>query len=100
MFYGIEGVVAELFEGLVDEVRAELGESIVEGCGGIEGKDGEGCGIEDVACIHALGECDDGDACLLFVTHDGVVDGGGTTIFGEERGVEVYGEGVFEECGF
>ncbi len=52
--------------------------------GSVEGKDGEGGGCEDVACIHAVGECDDGGAGLGFVVHDGVVDGGGSAIFREE----------------
>ena len=68
---------------------AEDGEAVHEGGGGVIGADGFLGGEEDVAVVHALGHLHDGDAGECVAVGDGVLDGRGAAVFGQQGEVAV-----------
>ena len=79
----------ELSQSLDDEFGANDGQAWSQGFGGIIGRDGEFLLKQDVAGVEAGVDTHGGDPGDGFAVGDGPLDGRGTPIFREQRGVQI-----------
>jgi hypothetical protein len=77
------------WQGFEEELGADLGEAIVKGEGVVGIVDGSGALAEDGAGVEAVVEFHDGDTGFWISVEDGPLNGSGTTVLGQERGMDV-----------
>lgn len=76
-------------EKAIDHFPAQRGQTIMELSGGFLRADVDGFFENDIAGIHAFIHVHDADACFAIAIDDSPVNGGGSAIFRQQRGVDI-----------
>lgn len=88
----VERAPGVAFQDIVNELRAEGGQAIVQFAGGFQGVDGSSRPGIDEPGIHLLGEGYHGKTCFFFARQDGPVDGGSPPETRKQGSVKIDGE--------